>query len=116
MTESRKDHSGSAARLQMAPEPFRIARGVERGERFTFSFEDREIEAYQGETVAGALLAAGILAFRFSEKEGEPRGYFCGMGICFDCRVMIDNQSNQRACATSAEPGMKVRMQRLLAR
>lgn len=116
MTESRKNQSDSAARLQKAPDSFRIARGVERGKRFTFNFEDREIAAYDGETVAGALLASGILAFRLSERENEPRGYFCGMGICFECRVVIDNQSNQRACATFAEPGMQVRMQRLLTR
>ena len=116
MTGSRKSRAGGPARLQMAPNTFRIAGGVERGARFTFSFEDREIEAYPGETVAGALLAAGILAFRLSEKEGEPRGYYCGRGICFGCRVMIDDQSNQKACATFAEPGMKVRMPRLLAR
>ena len=94
----------------------RIVEGVERGTGFTFRFEDQDIAAYQGETVAGALLAAGIGAFRLSGREGDGRGYYCGMGICFECRVIIGGQTNQRACVTFAQPGMEVSMQRPLAR
>jgi D-hydroxyproline dehydrogenase subunit gamma len=88
----------------------RLTAGVTRGEPFTFRFEGRELPAYPGETVAGALLAAGVRTFRRSVR-GEPRGYYCGMGVCFECRVRIDGVGNQRACMTPVRPGMQVEPQ-----
>ncbi len=72
-----------------------------------FTFRGQEIEALPGETVAAALSAAGILAFRETPK-GAPRGLWCGMGACFDCVVTIDGRAGQRACMVKAEPGMRV--------
>ena len=84
----------------------RIDDGVERGAALHFQFEGKQIPAYQGETVAAALLAAGIRGLR--RAEGGPRGLFCGMGICFDCLVTVNGKSNLRACVTFAQPGDKV--------
>ena len=42
---------------------------------------------------------------------GEPRGIFCGMGVCFDCLVVVDGVTNTRACAAWAREGMDVRRQ-----
>ena len=83
--------------------------GVRRGPPLQFYFEGLEIGAYQGETVAGALLAAGIRTLRHAEIGGDPRGLFCGMGVCFECRMMIDGQPNVRACMTPVRQGMHVR-------
>ena len=71
-------------------------------------FDDREIAALPGETVAAALAAAGIIALR-QARSGAPRGPFCGMGVCFDCLVTVDGQPSQRACLTRAVDGMDVR-------
>ncbi|HIE52036.1 MAG TPA: (2Fe-2S)-binding protein [Armatimonadetes bacterium] len=65
------------------------------------------IEARPGQTVAAALVAAGIRAFRRSPT-GQPRGPFCGMGMCFECLVTVDGQPNVHACLTPARPGMKI--------
>src|SRR5690606_37458565 len=43
--------------------------------------------------------------------KGEDRGLFCGMGVCFECRVTINGQSGQRSCLTLVEPGMTVETQ-----
>jgi D-hydroxyproline dehydrogenase subunit alpha len=77
------------------------------GRAITFHFDDRRIEALEGETVAAALSAAGIATFRHTPS-GAPRGLFCGMGACFDCVVTIDGRIGQRACLTRAGDGMVV--------
>jgi sarcosine oxidase subunit alpha len=59
-----------------------------------------------GVTVAAAVLLAGD-ATRASVC-GEPRGPFCGMGICFECRVTIDGIPHQRSCQILCTPGIRV--------
>jgi hypothetical protein len=61
-----------------------------------------------GSMVSAAILKSGVSAFRRSVT-GEPRGPLCGMGICFECRVMIDGQSHCRSCQTVCQNGMDVR-------
>jgi D-hydroxyproline dehydrogenase subunit alpha len=64
-----------------------------------FTFEGREIEALEGETIAASLSAAGIVGFRRTPS-GAPRGLHCGMGACYDCVVTVDGRIGQRACLT----------------
>ena len=71
-------------------------------------FDGREIEALEGETIAAALAASGIVAVR-QARSGAPRGPFCGMGVCFDCLVTVDGRPSQRACLTKVSAGMDVR-------
>ena len=76
-------------------------------EPVTLQFDGAELEALPGETLAAALSAAGILAFRRTDK-GTPRGLYCGMGACFDCIVTVDGKANQRACLVKVQAGMVV--------
>ena len=85
----------------------RIA-GSQRGQPFTFCFAGREIRAYEGETIAAALLAAGVRQFRQTSGRGAQRGMFCNMGVCYDCLVEIDGRLNRRACREVASPQMTV--------
>ena len=64
--------------------------------------------ARQGQTVLAALAAARYKALRHSRKIGEPRGAMCGMGICYECLVTINNRPNQRACMIEVEDRMEV--------
>ena len=77
-----------------------------------FSFEGRPLEARAGDTVAAALLAAGVLQFRDTPVSGAPRGPWCMMGACFDCLVEIDGVASRQACLTPVADGMRVRRQR----
>lgn len=61
-----------------------------------------------GSMVAAAILKVGNVTFRRSAT-GEPRGPLCGMGICFECRVMIDGEPHARSCQTVCKDGMDVR-------
>ena len=77
------------------------------GRPITFRFEGKEIHTLEGETVATALSAAGVLSIR-GTLSGAPRGLHCGMGACFDCLVTIDGRASQRACLAAATDGMEV--------
>lgn len=88
-----------------------VTAGVERGPALTFTFDGAPIAAFEGETVAAALLAAGRRVLRITQVEGTARGVFCGMGACFDCLVVIDGAPSRRACMTFAAEGMRVETQ-----
>src|ERR1700722_9276425 len=77
------------------------------GRPITIQFDGRPIPALEGETIAAALSAAGIVAFRRTPS-GAPRGLHCGMGACFDCVVSVDGRIGQRACMTKVADGMIV--------
>ena len=83
---------------------------LERGPRVEIVLDGRRVAAYEGETVAAVLLAQGEIATRTTVK-GEPRGIFCGMGVCFDCLVVVDGVPNTRACMTWVREGLDVRRQ-----
>jgi succinate dehydrogenase/fumarate reductase-like Fe-S protein len=72
--------------------------------------DSEPVEAYEGETVAAVLLARGEIATRTTPR-GEPRGFFCGMGVCFDCLMIIDGVPNTRACMTWVRDGLDARRQ-----
>lgn len=64
------------------------------------------LDVPHGISVAAAIARLG-LPFRRSVK-GQMRAPFCGMGICFECRVRIDNVAQQRACMATVREGMQV--------
>jgi predicted molibdopterin-dependent oxidoreductase YjgC len=78
------------------------------GQAVTLTVDGESVQAYEGETVAGALLADGRRTLRRTRKTGEPRGLFCGMGVCFDCLVTVDGRADVRACITPVAEGMVV--------
>lgn len=61
----------------------------------------------QGTIVAAAVALAGETRFRRSVL-GRPRSPLCGMGICMECRVTINGQTQCRSCQALCEPGMEV--------
>jgi predicted molibdopterin-dependent oxidoreductase YjgC len=73
------------------------------------SVDGRTVEAQAGDSVAAALLAAGIVDFRVSPTAGTRRGPYCLMGVCFECLVTIDGRAGRQACMTPVATGMDVR-------
>ena len=69
--------------------------------------DGRPVEARWGQSVAAALLSAGVTRFRTSVA-GQGRGPVCGMGTCFECRVTIDGAPHRRACLVAVAEGMEV--------
>ena len=89
----------------------RIYQGVKRGEPFEILVDGEKIRAYQGETVGAALIAAGRRTFRRTNKQDRPRGLYCGIGLCQECRMIIDGVPDTQACRTPATPGCRVETQ-----
>ena len=59
----------------------------------TFTFDGKTFEGYEGDTIASALLANGIRKLRVHEETGTPRGIYCNIGHCFECRLTVDQTS-----------------------
>lgn len=76
-----------------------------------FLFDGAPIPAAAGQSVGAALIAAGHRSWRTTRFGGEPRGIFCGIGICFDCLVTVNGQPNRRACLVIASDGDQVSTQ-----
>jgi hypothetical protein len=83
---------------------------LERGRALQLTVDGRPVAAFAGETVATVLFAADIVMTRRTQH-GSPRGVFCGMGVCFDCLVVVDGVPNTRACMTWVSDGMRVERQ-----
>lgn len=77
-------------------------------EKVTFQFDGQTFEGYENDTIASALLANGIRTLRHHEQSGHPRGIYCNIGHCFECRVTVDGVANIRACLTPIKQNMIV--------
>jgi len=77
-----------------------------------FTFDGAAVEAREGDSVAAALLAAGVTPCRTTPVSGAPRAPYCMMGVCFDCLVVVDGVGNRQACLVPVRDGMAVESQR----
>lgn len=98
------------SRVSPASKRLPAGHGLERGTPVSLTLDEHAVTAYEGETVAAMLLAEGHLAMR-TTPGGSPRGVYCGMGVCFDCLVVVDGVPNTRACVTWVRDGMVVARQ-----
>ena len=64
----------------------------------------------RGTTVAAAMLLAGQPT-RISVN-GAPRTALCGMGVCFECRAVVNGIAHRRTCQLLCEPGMTLETNR----
>ncbi len=78
----------------------------------TLYFDGAPIPAREGDSVAAALLASGVLATRHTPASGAARGPYCMMGVCFDCLAVVDGQGGVQLCLTQARHGMRIETQR----
>jgi predicted molibdopterin-dependent oxidoreductase YjgC len=84
---------------------------AEAGAPIAITVDGRAVTARTGDTVASALLAAGIDHCRTTPVSGAPRAPYCLMGVCFDCLVTIDGVGSRQGCLVPVRPGMKVETQ-----
>lgn len=73
-----------------------------------FTWQGQALTAQDGDTIASALLAAGVRSTRQSPVSGDPRAPFCMMGSCFECMVEVDGQIIQ-ACMEPVTEGLNVK-------
>lgn len=77
----------------------RITKNVTRPAAVTIQLNGRDVTAYEGESLATVLIAAGVVRT------------YCNMGVCFDCLVEIEDQGRTarvRACLTAVRAGLRI--------
>lgn len=74
----------------------------------TFTFDGKTFEGFKGDTIASALMANGVRKLRVQESADTPRGIYCNIGHCFECRVIVNKKTGVRACMTLIEDHMVV--------
>jgi succinate dehydrogenase/fumarate reductase-like Fe-S protein len=77
----------------------------------SFIFEGQPVKGYQGDTIASALHALGIKTLSYSIKKHRPRGFYCAIGNCASCNMVVNGKPNVRTCITLLEPNMSVEVQ-----
>lgn len=83
----------------------------EKGRKVKFVFEGGELEGHEGETIAAALLAAGVRVLSHSANLNRARGFFCAIGNCSSCLMVVDGLPNVRVCTERLKEGMVVSRQ-----
>jgi hypothetical protein len=78
-------------------------------ESITVFVNGRAVLVPEGAVLSAALLIAAIPC-RLSVS-GQPRTALCGMGICLECRAVVDGVAHTRTCQTRCQPGMRVETQ-----
>ena len=84
---------------------------ADKGAPVAITVDGKAISARAGDTVAAALLAAGIDHCRTTPVTGAPRAPYCLMGVCFDCLVSIDGVGSRQGCLVAVRDGMAVETQ-----
>lgn len=75
----------------------------------SFSFEGKEYEGLEGDTIASALSANGIRVLR--DHGGRKRGFFCAIGNCSSCLMEVNGRTNVRVCTELLRDNMDIRRQ-----
>lgn len=65
-----------------------------------------DVHVATGTTVAAAMLQAG--EYCRTSVSGEPRTAMCGMGICMECRAIVDGVAHRPTCQIFCVDGMTV--------
>ena len=77
----------------------RITKNVTRPPAITIQVNGRAVTAYEGESLATALIAADVVRT------------YCNMGVCFDCLVEVEDggcSRRVRACLTAVRAGLRI--------
>ena len=73
----------------------------------TVRVNGRQVSISVGATVAAAMMIAGQPCR--TSVTGEPRGPLCGMGICYECRAVVNGIPHSRTCQMLCAPDMDIR-------
>ena len=83
----------------------------EPGKGFDVVVDGERVDVLPGQTVAALLIGMGRSSWRDTRRHGRPRGVFCGIGVCFDCLVVVNGVPDVRACQRVLAPGDEIRVQ-----
>lgn len=81
-------------------------------EKIYFTFDGKEVYGYAGDTIASALDALGVKVVSRSPIHDRARGFYCAIGNCGSCHMVVNGVPNVKTCITRLEPGMNVNTQK----
>lgn len=73
-----------------------------------FSWNGKQLFAYEGEVISSALFANGIKIFGHHHKDGSAQGIYCANGQCAKCTVIADGVP-VKSCMTEVMENMQVK-------
>jgi hypothetical protein len=79
-------------------------------EMLSVQINGKTVEVTSGTSIAAAMLIVGECT-RVSVS-GGPRTAVCGMGICFECRAIVNGIPHRRTCQLLCEVGMTIETDR----
>src|SRR5690625_1645160 len=85
-----------------------VLESLDLGKAISFELDGKTYEGYENDTIASALLVNGVRTIRRHEETGNPRGIYCNIGHCYECRCTVNDVSNIRACLTPIEENMVI--------
>lgn len=93
----------------------RVTTSVRRPLPVTILVNGVAVTAYEGESLATALMASGALVMS-RDSSGGSKSPFCNMGICFDCLVTVEELvpagsamvRRVRACLAEVRSGLLI--------
>ena len=83
----------------------------EKKREITFYYNGKKIIGYEGDTIASALHAQGVKTLSDSIHLKRPRGFYCAIGNCASCNMVVNGVPNVRTCITPLEDNMEVQKQ-----
>ncbi len=84
----------------------------EKGKMVKFTYNGKEMEGYEGEPIAAALHAQGIKVLGYTYHRNRPRGFYCAIGNCSSCLMVVNGKPNVRTCVEKLTEGAVVETQK----
>jgi len=84
---------------------------LERGKPVQMTVDGAPVTAYEGETIAAALMNAGYFVSR--DIDSNPLGVYCNIGKCHSCVMTVNGEPSVRICQTLVSDGCKIESQHL---
>lgn len=75
----------------------------------TITINGKSFAAYVGQSLLSVFIGNDIFALKQNAVSGQNRFGICGMGACFECEVIIENQGTRRACLVNVDGNMSIR-------
>lgn len=76
-----------------------------------FTYNGKRVSGLEGDTIASALHNLGVKKLSHSIKLKRARGFYCAIGNCASCNMIVDGKPNVRTCVTLLKEGMDVKTQ-----
>ncbi|MCK5761359.1 MAG: (2Fe-2S)-binding protein [Candidatus Izimaplasma sp.] len=83
----------------------------EEKKKLSFFFDGKVVFGYEGDTIASALHAIGVKVLSRSIELNRPRGFYCAIGNCSSCYMIVNGKPNVKTCVTLLEEGVVVKTQ-----